>query len=80
MFDDFIFQFFAEGEKPIENSISTTGHPCIVCREECCLQTRPVARKHASHYGLREDTLPPGARVCKPCHCKCVRYRFVMQL
>lgn len=71
------FYFLTDTEKPAENAINTAGHPCIVCRAECCVQTRPVARKHASHYGLREDALPPGARVCKTCHCKCVRYRSV---
>uniref|UniRef100_A0A2A4K3U7 HTH myb-type domain-containing protein n=1 Tax=Heliothis virescens TaxID=7102 RepID=A0A2A4K3U7_HELVI len=36
--------------------------------------TRTVSRSRAIHYGLKEEAV--GARVCEPCHCRCVRSRY----
>lgn len=35
-----------------------------------------MPRSQASQYGLREDQIAPGARVCNTCRCKAVRGRY----
>lgn len=40
------------------------------------LQSRPLPRSHAPQYGLREEEVTPGARVCNTCRCKSVRSRY----
>ncbi|KAJ9589596.1 hypothetical protein L9F63_017181, partial [Diploptera punctata] len=54
------------------------AHPCIVCKTQLdqFLQSRPLPRSHAPQYGLREDEVTPGARVCNTCRCKSVRSRY----
>jgi len=39
-------------------------------------QSRLLQRSHAAQYGLREEDVGPGARVCNPCRCKAVRSRY----
>nr|CAD7429781.1 unnamed protein product [Timema monikensis] len=53
-------------------------HPCIVCKTSLdqFLQSRPLPRSHALQYGLSEDQVTPGARVCNTCRCKSVRSRY----
>lgn len=50
----------------------TTSSNCAVCN--IAGATRTVSRSRAIHYGLKEDA--EGARVCEPCHCRCVRSRY----
>ncbi|KAL7306809.1 hypothetical protein TKK_0000973 [Trichogramma kaykai] len=52
-------------------------YPCAICQTiiEAGHQSRPLARSQASQYGLREDQVQPGARVCNTCRCKSVRGR-----
>jgi hypothetical protein len=54
------------------------AHPCIVCKAQLdkFLQSRPLPRSHAQQYGLREEEVTPGARVCNTCRCKSVRNRY----
>ncbi|XP_044260119.1 nuclear receptor corepressor 1 [Tribolium madens] len=51
---------------------------CIVCQAQLGphLQSRPLVPSQASQYGLREDQVPGGGRVCNTCRCKCVRSRY----
>ncbi|KAK6640723.1 hypothetical protein RUM44_012420 [Polyplax serrata] len=53
------------------------SHPCVVCKAiiETFTHSRPLPRSHASEYGLSEDDIPPGGRVCNTCRCKAVRSR-----
>lgn len=53
-------------------------HPCAVCQTvvEAGNQSRPLPRSQASQYGLREDQVNLGARVCNNCRCKSVRGRL----
>jgi hypothetical protein len=53
-------------------SVPSTGTSCAVCGAPNA--TRTVSRSRAAHYGLQEDAA--GARVCEPCHCRCVRSRY----
>ncbi|KAG8281125.1 Gei-8p [Homalodisca vitripennis] len=48
---------------------------CIVCKNES-ENTRALPRSHAVQYGLREEDVPAGARVCNTCRCKSVRSRY----
>lgn len=48
---------------------------CIVCKNESDC-TRSLTRPYASQYGLREEDVPPGAKVCNSCRCKSVRSRY----
>ncbi|XP_054281476.1 uncharacterized protein LOC128999132 isoform X3 [Macrosteles quadrilineatus] len=48
---------------------------CVVCKTESEM-TRALPRSHASQYGLREEDIAPGARVCNTCRCKAVRSRY----
>lgn len=48
---------------------------CIICKVDC-ENTRALARSHAAQYGLREEDIQPGARVCNTCRCKSVRSRY----
>ncbi|KAL3271042.1 hypothetical protein HHI36_021542 [Cryptolaemus montrouzieri] len=51
---------------------------CVVCSAQLGsqLQSRPLPPNQASQYGLREDQIPPNARVCNTCRCKIVRSRY----
>lgn len=49
--------------------------PCFVCKEEQCPRTRPLEKGRGIQYGIPEDAIPPGARVCNTCQCKSVRSR-----
>lgn len=53
-------------------------HACIVCQNvvDGSAHSRALPRSQASQYGLREDQVPPGARVCNTCRCKAVRGRY----
>lgn len=53
-------------------------HPCAICQTmvEAGNQSRPLSRSQASQYGLREEQVPQGARVCNTCRCKSVRGRY----
>ncbi|KYM98298.1 Nuclear receptor corepressor 2 [Cyphomyrmex costatus] len=53
-------------------------HACTVCQSvvEGSAHSRALPRSQASQYGLREDQVPPGARVCNTCRCKAVRGRY----
>lgn len=53
-------------------------HACTVCQNivEGNNHSRALPRSQASQYGLREDQVPPGARVCNTCRCKAVRGRY----
>ena len=53
-------------------------HNCVVCKVklDSYLQSRPLVRSQASQYGLVEDDIQPGDRVCTSCRCKAVRRRY----
>lgn len=53
-------------------------HACAVCQNivEGNTQSRALPPRQASQYGLREDQVAPGARVCNTCRCKAVRGRY----
>ncbi|XP_023245683.1 histone-lysine N-methyltransferase 2D isoform X2 [Copidosoma floridanum] len=68
-----------QGMDPTECGGRQLGpHPCAVCQTtiEAGSQSRPLPRSHASYYGLREEQVPTGARVCNSCRCKSVRGRY----
>lgn len=50
--------------------------PCFVCKEEQCPRTRPLEKGRGQQYGIPEEAIPPGARVCNTCQCKSVRSRY----
>lgn len=54
-------------------------HTCAVCQStvEGGNQSRPLSRSQASQYGIKEEQVLPGARVCNTCRCKAVRGRYV---
>lgn len=66
------FFLFPEGGRQIG------PHACTVCQNivEGNTQSRALPRSQASQYGLREDQIAPGARVCNTCRCKAVRGRY----
>lgn len=47
-----------------------------MCKEDLCSRTRPLEKSRGAQYGLAEDSIPLGARVCNSCQCKAVRNRF----
>lgn len=53
-------------------------HLCAVCESivDGNTHSRALPRSQASLYGLREDQVPAGARVCNSCRCKAVRGRY----
>ena len=53
-------------------------HLCAVCQTtiETGTQSRPLSRSQASQYGLREDQIHIGARVCNTCRSKTGRGRY----
>ncbi|KAJ2942755.1 hypothetical protein O0L34_g14943 [Tuta absoluta] len=57
---------------PLPAPPAVTSANCAVCNMSGA--TRTVSRSRAVHYGLKEDAV--GARVCEPCHCRCVRSRY----
>ncbi|XP_049879385.1 titin isoform X3 [Pectinophora gossypiella] len=64
---------------PSSVTTSTTTTVCAPAQANCAVcnmagATRTVSRSRAVHYGLKEDAV--GARVCEPCHCRCVRSRY----
>ncbi|KAK3919063.1 Nuclear receptor corepressor 1 [Frankliniella fusca] len=63
----------SEQDKPVGTQ------PCILCKQQVdgMSQSRLLPRSQAAQYGLREDEVLPGARVCNPCRCKAVRSRYV---
>ncbi|XP_024867406.1 uncharacterized protein LOC112451782 [Temnothorax curvispinosus] len=62
----------------IEGGRQIGPHACTVCQNvvEGSAHSRALPRSQASQYGLREDQVPPGARVCNTCRCKAVRGRY----
>ncbi len=50
-------------------------HPCLVCKTEA-VSSRALPKSDATQYGLKEEDITPGARVCNLCRCKSVRSRF----
>ncbi|KAJ6635190.1 hypothetical protein Bhyg_13774, partial [Pseudolycoriella hygida] len=50
--------------------------PCFVCKEEVCMRTRPLEKGRGQQYGIPDEQIPPGARVCSSCQCKSVRTRY----
>ncbi|XP_020277995.1 uncharacterized protein LOC109851876 isoform X2 [Pseudomyrmex gracilis] len=62
----------------IESGRQIGPHACIVCQNvvDGSAHSRALPRSQASQYGLREDQVPPGARVCNTCRCKAVRGRY----
>ncbi|XP_026830889.1 uncharacterized protein LOC105284432 isoform X2 [Ooceraea biroi] len=62
----------------IESGKQIGPHACTVCQSvvEGSTHSRALPRSQASQYGLREDQVPPGARVCNTCRCKAVRGRY----
>jgi len=61
-----------------ESSKQIGPHACTVCQSvvEGNTHSRALPRSQASQYGLREDQVLPGARVCNTCRCKAVRGRY----
>ncbi|XP_055538502.1 nuclear receptor corepressor 1 isoform X2 [Wyeomyia smithii] len=51
-------------------------HSCFVCKAEMCPRTRPLERGRGAQYGIPEEAIPPGARVCNTCQCKSVKSRY----
>ncbi|CAG7829944.1 unnamed protein product [Allacma fusca] len=53
-------------------------HNCSVCKTslETFLLSRPLVRSQATQYGLNEEDIHPGDRVCTSCRCKAVRRRY----
>lgn len=49
---------------------------CFVCKAENCPRTRPLKKGRGQQYGIPDDTIPAGARVCNTCQCKSVRTRY----
>ncbi|XP_069966697.1 uncharacterized protein Smr isoform X2 [Bactrocera oleae] len=49
---------------------------CFVCKAEACPRTRPLKKGRGQQYGIPDDTIPVGARVCNSCQCKSVRNRY----
>ncbi|XP_018044022.1 PREDICTED: uncharacterized protein LOC108684288 isoform X1 [Atta colombica] len=62
----------------IEGGKQIGPHACTVCQSvvEGSAHSRALPRSQASQYGLREDQVPPSARVCNTCRCKAVRGRY----
>ncbi|XP_029663712.1 protein split ends-like isoform X2 [Formica exsecta] len=62
----------------IESGRQIGPHACTVCQSvvEGSAHSRALPRSQASQYGLREDQVPVGARVCNTCRCKAVRGRY----
>lgn len=52
-----------------------TTHPCLVCKTDAA-SSRALPKSDAQQYGLKEEDITPGARVCNLCRCKAVRSRF----
>lgn len=48
---------------------------CIICKNESD-STRALPRSHATQYGIREEDVLPGSRVCNTCRCKSLRSRY----
>lgn len=40
------------------------------------MRTRPLEKGRGQQYGIPEDSIPAGARVCNTCQCKSVRNRY----
>lgn len=47
-----------------------------MCKAENCPRTRPLKKGRGQQYGIPDDTIPAGARVCNTCQCKSVRTRY----
>ena len=62
----------------VESGRQIGPHACTVCQSvvEGSAHSRALPRSQASQYGLREDQVPVGARVCNTCRCKAVRGRY----
>ncbi|XP_029169964.1 uncharacterized protein LOC114939718 isoform X3 [Nylanderia fulva] len=62
----------------VESGRQIGPHACTVCQSvvEGSAHSRALPRSQASQYGLREDQVPAGARVCNTCRCKAVRGRY----
>ncbi|XP_050513281.1 uncharacterized protein LOC114330824 isoform X1 [Diabrotica virgifera virgifera] len=57
---------------------NTASGNCLLCQAQLGpqLNSRPLCSSQASLYDLREDQIPPNARVCNTCRCKTVRSRY----
>ncbi|XP_063982207.1 nuclear receptor corepressor 2 isoform X2 [Diachasmimorpha longicaudata] len=68
----------AQTVDPIESGRQLGPHACAICQNvvEGGNQSRALSRSQASQYGLREDQVQSGARVCNTCRCKAVRGRY----
>lgn len=68
----------AQSIETIESGRQIGPHTCTVCQNmvEGGGHSRALSRSQASQYGLREDQIAPGARVCNTCRCKAVRGRY----
>lgn len=40
------------------------------------MRTRPLEKGRGQQYGIPDEAIPPGARVCNSCQCKSVRNRY----
>ncbi|XP_054088600.1 uncharacterized protein LOC105215044 isoform X2 [Zeugodacus cucurbitae] len=49
---------------------------CFVCKADACPRTRPLKKGRGQQYGIPDDTITAGARVCNSCQCKSVRNRY----
>ncbi|XP_059487311.1 nuclear receptor corepressor 2 isoform X2 [Neocloeon triangulifer] len=47
-------------------------HHCFLCKS-LVENSRPLIKAKAAQYGLQEDQVVPGARICSNCRCKAVR-------
>ena len=49
---------------------------CFICKADACPRTRPLKKGRGQQYGIPDDSIPAGARVCNSCQCKSVRNRY----
>jgi len=52
-------------------------HHCFLCKT-LVENSRPLTKAKAAQYGLQEEEVAPGARICSNCRCKAVR-TFIVQ-
>lgn len=52
-----------------------SSDPCFVCKAETCVRTKPLERGKGSIYGIIDDIIPNGARVCHACQAKSFKSR-----
>lgn len=71
-----LFEHFVNFFSRILSLFTDKLHPCFVCKEENCVRTRPLEKGRGQQYGISDDAIPAGARVCNNCQCKSVRTRY----